>query len=117
MWRSSLLAMMSKINKRGVLGKVMVAFIATLVIVVILVVFALISGAVKTFGGIEGGVKVDKIEQIESINIFSSSIIEKNKNAIIHAGYNLLFEDIVEMRRLISGGKSFDQAKLEVKKK
>ena len=45
-------------NSKGVLGDMMTTFVATIVIIVILIMFALISGVVKKVGGVAKGISV-----------------------------------------------------------
>ena len=49
---------MSFRNKKGVVGTLVTTFVATIVIVFILVAFALGSGVVKALGGSKGGLRV-----------------------------------------------------------
>ena len=47
-------------NKKAVLGGMMTTFIATVVIVAILVIFILLSGSVRSFSNIQSGTRIDK---------------------------------------------------------
>ncbi len=58
-------------NSRGQLKDLIVMFVATIVIVIILVVFVLGAGLVKKINDVGGGVKVYNEESVEIDNIFN----------------------------------------------
>jgi len=74
-----------EMGKRGVLGEVVITFVATVMIVFILVVFALLSSVVKTTSG--------KMAQIDN---------EYSLNNIKYDSYFVNFDKLVLFRVLLS---------------
>lgn len=58
-------------NKKGILGSFIVMFGATIVIILILVVFVLGAGLVKKINNAGGGVRVYNEENVEIDNVFN----------------------------------------------
>ena len=77
-WRSWL-----KMNRKGtLLGSGIALFVATMVVVVTLIIFAFVSGAVKIFSGVSEGLDVSTAEEsglIEAKNYVSGSSYKISK--------------------------------------
>ncbi|MEI6058274.1 MAG: hypothetical protein WCP89_00730 [archaeon] len=86
-------------SKKAVIGDFTVTFVATVAIILILFIFAFVSGVVKMFGVSEG----IKIEKGYSQNAMSLQSLD----------YGINFTKLTDERFFIANGKTFKQAEIE----
>ncbi|MEA3248569.1 MAG: hypothetical protein U9Q73_02575 [Nanoarchaeota archaeon] len=94
--------MNSKLNKKGVIGRFITMFIATIVIVLIvsiLLIFVLGAGVVEKFDNVDAGVKIYDEDETGLNDVFD---------------YVSDYEKFVEARYLVEGGMDLDSALAEV---
>ena len=91
--------MNSKLNKRGIVGSLIVMFITTIAIVLILLVFVIGSGMVKRFDKVDVGISIYDEARTGLDDIFR---------------YMVDYQNFVEVKYLVAGGMNLDSALVEV---